>query len=367
MVTSVRDVHVRHTLTMKYPHIALLTLIVAMVPGCSSRDNETAPVVGTAAEAVTTNVDLISTGTCKQHGGRLVSCQVGPDTLTGVPFTTAVPLRTVLTPTKSGNCSSQYPLQLTATADDGSSVTLAYLSATNAYLRRADGNAMASSKIADSSPWTSVASFDPTCSIQLGVTFNQVDVDTAAQAQQIITNWQAALTSAETVASNYHDLLLYQQAYQFMSSVAQNFYVQLTNDTMQQLRAAGSAASNALLTLITDCNVGLSQQDQMNLVQLYSTLPVLGLPSAWEHPDGGLLTIADIIGPTAASVLQTINQISAAHNLDAGTGYDVDYQQAEQAVIAAQAQLALAEQQLAPWFTDGGLPDAGRLPDGGAP
>jgi hypothetical protein len=346
---------------MKYSMQAPAFVLALAAAGCSAAGSSDAieGAVGSTSQAVSTALPLISPATCTTRNNYLVSCKVGPATLTGVPFMTAVPLRTTFTVNKAGNCSTQYPLQVTAKADDGSSVVIDYLSASGATLRRSDGKAMTSVSVTDSSPWTSVAAFSSSCRDGLTVAMNQVDVDTVAQAQALLTKLQQKLASDQVLAENYDNLMLFEQAYQFMKAVAQNFYAQLTNPTIQQLRDAASTSNAALVTLITSCDAGLSQSDKLNLLQLYSSLSVLGPSSNWTNSDGGVMTLAEYIGPTAQSVLSTVDGIIASHDADAGgTSYATLYQQAEQAVVQDQAQLALGQQQLSPWLaTDGGPAD----------
>src|SRR5207244_12036532 len=86
---------------------------------CSS--HEGSPVVedhpASMSQAYDTNEDLISPATCTLRTGRLFSCAIATRPLAGLAMPTAVPLRTTFTAVKSGNCATQYPLQVTLSAD----------------------------------------------------------------------------------------------------------------------------------------------------------------------------------------------------------------------------------------------------------
>lgn len=335
--------------------IGLLSLGIG-VAGCSSDKSslEENSRLGTSAQADSTLLDLISPATCVSRSGHLISCRVGPATRIGQNYVTAVPLRTAITVQRAGNCSTQYALQATLRADDNNPTVLSYLTQTTAYVRRADGQSMSAVTITDSSPWTPSAVFSSTCDIQLGFSFNEPDVDSKEQAQAIVDKLAQDLAAKTAIANNYHDLVLYQQAYQLLDSVARYFHSELTNDTMQELRAASLASNDALLQLITSCDGGISQDDRINLARLYAALPVVGVPDAWQNPDGTTKSLADFIGTPAEGVLDTVNSLNARHDTDAGTGYDVDYNAAAKAVVTAQAQLTLARQQLSAWLSPSG-------------
>lgn len=332
---------------------ALTTIVSAFACGETAQQKEQPERAGSVGQAETTSATLISASTCTLRSGRLVSCQIGPQTLTGKDLETAVPLRTVLTATRNGNCSTRYPLQVSLDTPGEQTVVFSYLSQAAATVRRRDGAPIPYILLKDSSPWTANAVFDASCEITLSIVSNQPDVDSKDQALAIVARLQADLDAKTKVRDRLGDLVNYQKAFQFLQSVTNSFYAELTSDAMQLLRGDGQAARPVLMKLLSDntCSGKLTDDELSSMVSLYQSLAVLGSPNDWRNPDGGTKTIADFLGPEAAAVLAAVQKLSQLHNDDAGTGYTAEYQQAAQDVERAKVKLALAKAQLATWLS----------------
>lgn len=297
--------------------------------------------------ALSSALPLISSTNCTLQNSRLVNCSITPQSMTFEPMETAVPLRTVVAAQLSGTCPTRWPLQVGLSADGEPSSDFAYYKGGQTYVRRINGGAIASLSVADSSAWTRYAVFDQSCNIALNFTPNQIDVDTKEQAQAIIAQLAADVQNKSIVVSRYSDLVLYSQAYQLMKSLATNFYNQLTNDQMQDLRNQAAAADPVLIKLAINCAADVTDGDRQNIIALHDALGVLGDSSAWLDPTTGKLkSINDFLGDKSKAILDTVDKLSQR----VGSTPD-DYQKgltdAQAALVAAKAKLDLATHQLA--------------------
>lgn len=333
------------------------TTVVALVGGsffaCSApesvREND---LISVTAQAYTTNADLVSPSACTLSSGRLLSCAIATRTLDGLPMTsTAVPLRTTVTAVKSGNCSTQYPLELALSADGADSVTFQYISGGSTTIRRHDGQPIPRVTVTDTSPWTRFANFDSSCRIGLSIVSNEPDVNSKADAQEIIAALTADVVAKTAIRDRYQQLSLYHRAFQFSQSVANNFLVELTNESIQQLRSLANDASAAIASLMSSCgDTSITDGDRQNLLLLYMSLPALGHRSDWQTNAGEPKTLADFLGPSQAEVLATVQKLANHGDQNGGSTYDVDYQTAVRDVVVAQEKLDQAQAQLANWL-----------------
>ena len=305
------------------------------------------PSVAAQRDALSSTLSLISSQSCTLQNGRLVNCTIAPQTATFEPMQTAVPLRTVVAAQLNGTCPTRWALQVGLSADGQAASNFAYYRGGQTYVRRSDGGPIAALAVTDSSAWTRYAVFDQSCTIDLNFTPNQIDVDTKEQAQAIIAQLTAAVQSASVIVSRYSDLVLYSQAYQLMKSLATNFYNQLTNDQMQDLRNQAAAADPVLIKLAISCGADVTDDDRANIIALHDALGVLGDSSAWIDPaTGQLKSISDFLGDKSKAIIDTVDKLSQR----VGSTPE-DYQQglsdAQAALVAAQAKLDLATHQLA--------------------
>jgi hypothetical protein len=324
---------------------------------CSSHEGAPAPAsddapVGRTAQAYDTNEDLISPTNCTLRTNRLFSCTIAPRALSGLDMTTAVPLRTTFTAVKSGNCSTQYPLQVTLSTDGADDVKFQYISGGSAAVKRKDGQPMKTVTVTDTSPYTKFANFDGSCRISLSVVSNEPDVNSKADAQAIMDALNKDLAAKTTIRDHYQQLSLYHRAFEFMQSVANNFLVELTNDTIQQLRASANDSLTAISTMMGACgDTTLTDQDRQNLMTLFMSLPQLGSADDWQNDGGTPKTLADFLGPQQAQVLATVQKLAKDADGDGGaSSYEVDYQNAAHDVVVAQAKVDQAKSQLASWL-----------------
>ncbi|WP_342378809.1 hypothetical protein NVS55_05345 [Myxococcus stipitatus] len=311
---------------------------------------------GGAALAQTTVIDVISPARCTPTAGRLTRCSIPTQTLTGTDFMTAVPMRTVVQRTLSGNCSTQYPLEVMLTPVGGSATRYSFLSTPSIVLRGLDRQLLTSIELKDSSTWTSIASFADTCRVSLNIDWNQVDVDSSSQAQTLIQDLQADLAAKTLQRNNLEALLDFSTAYNFMGELSNRFYAELTTETMMDLRAKSMDSSNVLLKVAITCEqpagtppeLLLTDADRELLNQLFFNLGTLGGPGDYTHPDGSLKTVRDFLGDEAKVV---IDKLAGRSTPAARAQYQAQYQAAALAVVAAQQKLDLARLQLAPWLT----------------
>ncbi|AGC48861.1 hypothetical protein MYSTI_07589 [Myxococcus stipitatus DSM 14675] len=302
---------------------------------------------GAPALAETSTVDLISPARCTQSGGRLTRCSIPTQTLDATPFTSAVPLRTTLRRVMSGNCSTQYPLEVTLTPPGNSGTRYTFMSTADVVLRDLDRALIPSLELRDSSSWTNVAAFNDTCRVSLSITWNEVDVSSTAQAQALLQSLQDDLDTKLAQRDHLASLVEYSAAFDFMKTLSNSFLVDLNNATAYALHVQAQEAAPVIFTAAMGCGGALTEAESVILTNFYFVLGSLGDPSKYHHPDGSPKTLEELVGPQALPVIQKLSQLSQA---GAKEQYQAQYQVAAQEVTAAQAKVALANTQLAPWL-----------------
>ncbi|WP_338863082.1 hypothetical protein [Myxococcus stipitatus] len=299
------------------------------------------------ALAETSSVDLISPARCTQSGGRLTRCAIPTQTLNATPFTSAVPLRTTVRRVMSGNCSTQYPLEVTLTPPGNAGTRYTFMSTAEVIVRDLDRALIPSMELRDSSSWTNVAAFNDTCRASLSITWNEVDVDSTAQAQAILQDLQNDLDAKVAQRDHLASLVEYSAAFDFMKTLANSFLVDLNNQTAYALHVQAQEAAPVIFTAAMGCNGALTDEESVILTNFYFVLGSLSDPTKYHHPDGSPKTLEELIGPQALPVIQKLSQLSQA---GAKEQYQAQYQVAAQVAAAAQAKVALATTQLAPWL-----------------
>lgn len=304
---------------------------------------------GGSALADDTSVDLISPNTCTQTAGRLTQCTIAARTLGATAFDTAVPLRTVVKRNISGNCSTQYPLEVTLTPAGEPAVKYTYISTPEVILRGLDRKPLTSIQLTDSSPWTKYAAVADTCRISLQIDWNQVDVDSTEQANAIIQNLQNELNAKKAARDNLGYLVDYSSAFVFMGELSNLFYTTLTTQALQELRARALEAGPIIFKTAMGCADGtLTQEERDLLAQFYFVLPELGNPDDYTDPvTGEIKKLRDYLGEEARPIL---DKLAARSTPEALAQHKLDYQVAAQQAADAEAKLALARAQLAPWL-----------------
>lgn len=302
------------------------------------------------------SIDIISTNTCKHMSVYLQNCVISEKQLTTPYFDTAVPLRTTITRTISGDCSTYFPLALKIT-EDTFVCEYKFLQDASIILRRKDGNAIAKLLIEDryasclTADWcTKIVALPDTCQISIDVTFNIPDVDSKAEAQAIIDKIQKEITAKINERNSYGDLLLFSHAYFFFKSIADNFYGQLTNASMQDLRTLFKSNKDILKEIMTNVQGPYSQEQRILLFNLYLSLFTLGDAADWQNPDGTTKTIEQYLGADAINLMASIQEILTRLGNDPTAVYQAAYQKAAQEVEVLQAKLSLATLQLQEWL-----------------
>lgn len=311
---------------------------------------------GGSALAEDAYVDLISPSTCTPNAGRLTQCTIAPRTLQGTPFETAVPMRTVVKRNMSGNCSTQYPLEVTFTPPGEPAVRYTYISQAETVIRGLNRPLLTSMEMTDTSPWTRYAAVNETCRISLDILWNQVDVDTAEQAQAILAPLETALATEQANLANLEALLDYSTLFDFTAAVFANFEQQLTNSTMQFLRAQANAASSVVMEFTSNCNPRDAQgnlivtpQERVLLANYLYSLGTLGSNDDWKNPDGTPKTLADFFGEEDGA-RELFLKLSTRSDEGATEEYQTAVNQARGRVLAAQHKVNVAKAQLAQWL-----------------
>ena len=187
------------------------------------------------------------------------------------------------------------------------------------------------------------ATFIGTCTIILA--FNEPDVDNKAQAQQLIDDIQHDVTTAMELRDAYQQLIIFSRAYYFLASVVDNFFSQLSNDTIQDLRILFSNTKDTLKALIMDSSGMFPQEQRIQLFNLYLSMFSLGNAADWQNPDGTTMTIEQYLGPDAISVFNAVKTIE-----DKVKTYDDAYKKAAIELATYSSKLALAKVQLVNWL-----------------
>ncbi|QQR45748.1 hypothetical protein JKA73_06350 [Myxococcus xanthus] len=293
-------------------------------------------------------IDLISPFRCELRFNRLMNCQINPVTLTTPIAESAVPLRTSLRTVVSGNCSTQYRLEAKAETVGAAAAIIPYLRNTEILLRGPVGAPVGEFTLSDNSTWTGMAVLDASCLIKLEVRWNEADVSSTEEAQALIVTIDADIAAASTQADRLEELMLYQQAYAFMHSLADRFRVELSNETMQELRAAALESGPALESMILAC-ADLTFEERLALLRMHAELWVLGKPEDWQRPDGSPMTMEDHLGADAAEILARLNAI-LARQTESPPDYAQLYEAAKSEVVRLKNKKLLALAQLAPWL-----------------
>jgi len=302
------------------------------------------------AEAWTGKADLISPATCKSSNGRLIECKIPTVTLSGTVAETAVPMRTAVRVVKKGDCTTQYPLEVSLAVTGETAVRLLYLKDASVTLRRSEGQSIPKVKVTDSSTWTKNLNVPSTCRLSLSVTANEVDVSSKKEAQALIADIEAELAAKRTEAEWYGHLIQYHRAFLFLESVAENFHGELTNDVIQELRSGAESALSSLSMLSSECDDKMDDTDRQNIMLLLMSLPQLGSAEDWKNPDGSTKSLADLMGPEAQDIYLTVDKLARENDSATGSNYDAGYKTASEQAAALEYKLALAKTQLAAWL-----------------
>jgi hypothetical protein len=303
------------------------------------------------AQAFSVQMDLISPNTCNLSGDRLSRCVIAPRTFTGAVPEAAVPMRTKIEVRKTGSCATQYRMEVAVSLNGEPATNVRYLQHTSVIARRLDRQSVNQVSVVDASTWTRSASLPGSCRVSLVITANEVDVNSQAEAQAIITAIENELAAKRTQVEWYRQLVAYREAFLFLQSIANNFRVQLTQGVIQDLREEAVAASDSLALLVgTSCGDELSVEDSANIFFLLASLPGLGEPASWTHPDGTPMTLAEFMGPREREIYDTVDRLARAHGGENGSDYEQAYTQAVAEAIELEHKLNLARTQLAAWL-----------------
>lgn len=340
--------------------IASIALSIPGYAGSPEAEQRLAPQTSLAASCTgpdcpgfQQSMELIGTGTCDLILNRLRNCQTPDGTIFPPAIDSAVPLRTVIRPVKSGACSTSYSLQLKVTSPQLQEVhQFRYIEGQVLALRAPTGAPIEELALTDGSQWTGIASFAMPCTITAALVINEPDVDSAAEAQALLDSIQARLDDAIAERDAYEQLLLFVGAYDFLRAVADNLYGELTNDMMQALRAEYVAAMPAFNALAASdvCTTDLGA-DAGALLSLAGSLFALGDASDWQNPDGTTKTLADLYTEFRGDgVVAQIEALAESADPALEQQYLDAFDAAAVKVAELEADLALARVQLDYWL-----------------
>ena len=298
-------------------------------------------------------IDLISLNTCTRGPARLTSCNI-PSLAIKPPLTdTAVPLRTVALIKKTGTCTTNFPLAVSVQADTAEARIIRFSDTAPERLRLSGGSALGVLHLADATTWTKHAAFDPSCQIQLDVSFNEPDVDTKEQAAGVIALLDGEVLKARDELERYRQLLLLYSGYSFIHEVAESFHQELTNELMQRLRVSAAQGKDAIKQMLrsrTCTDVVTDDEALDHVAEVVVGLAAVGDAASWTRPDGTTKTLADFFGPGATQIEQSIKQLETRANFALEQQYKDKYDAAAKKVVAAEARLAEARLTLASWL-----------------
>lgn len=299
----------------------------------------------------------------------LTNCKIPMHTLTVGNYESAVPLRTVIRGEAPYECrpyrygiacldqisEQNFCLKITFENNPDDVSYFYYLTDRIQTLRRADGGPITALTIEDRyydplhfepGEWyTFYGSFSTTCEVNLDVTLNEPDVNSKADAWNIVNAIDQVLLSKIQERDLYQQLVIFSSAYFFIRSILDNFYIQLSNDTIQNLRGLFLANKDVLKAIILDLGGPYTQDQRLLLFDLYLSMFSLGDPADWKNPDGSTKTIEQYLGSDASDLFNAINSIGNKIN-----EYNTAYQIAAQEVEGLQNKLELAKIQLAGWL-----------------
>jgi hypothetical protein len=344
---------------VRFPNTCLLVPALAAValPACLGTSDGGAPGHEIVAAGFQTTKDLISPANCTLSQGRLRNCVFPPTRWTPTLFPTAVPLRTKVLTTVMGNCSTQFPLEVTFQVPGLPDTPMPFLANRTLKLRRAAGLAFDDVTFIDLSPWTATASFDQSCRVALQITFNDLDVDSNNDAVAILARLEHELADKTRLRDRAIQLLGFANAFDFIQELLGSFHQELTNDQMRDLRQLSIDNSDVLAELIGSCDVVgpngehfPTDEQRQGLTDLFLALGTLGDPEVWNHPNGSPITIAEFMGPEQAQIVATLNAILDATEGTNPAVYAAEAEVASAAVADVAVRIALAQQQLAEWL-----------------
>jgi len=334
-------------------------LAAVALPAClGAGDSDTGgPGLAVLATGFDTTKDLISPANCALSVGRLRNCVFPSTHWTPTPFPTGVPLRTTVAASVSGNCSTQFPLEVTFRAPDMPDTAMPFLSNRTLKLRRSSGQAFSDINFIDLSPWTPTASFDQTCRVALQIAFNEIDVDSNNDAVAILARLDHELAEKTRQRDRAEQLVEFANAFAFIQELLAAFHRELTNDQMRDLRRLSIANANVMADLIVGCDVVgpdgqhfPTEEQRQGLTDFFFALGTLGDPTLWNHPDGSPISIAEFLGPEQAQVFATLDAIVKATNGANPAVYAAEAEAASAAVAEVTTRIALARQQLVAWL-----------------
>jgi hypothetical protein len=295
-------------------------------------------------------VELLSTTTCKLENRRLVECKIPKQTVSGSVTETAVPVRTRVRVTKKGDCTTQFPLEVTLAVSGEPATTLLYLKNAEATLRKRNGLPIPKVKITDSSPWTSQLNVPGSSRVNIQVIANEADVYSKKEAQALLSKLKQDLTKKQTEVEWYKHLAQYHRAFLFLESVTENFHDELTSDMVQDLREGAQGAISSLSMLSSECDDHMEDTDRQNIMLLLMSLPQLGSPKDWKNPDGSSKTLSEFMGSDAAKIYDTAIRLAQENDAATGSNYDAELKRVSTEAAALEYKLALAKSQLAAWL-----------------
>ena len=305
---------------------------------------------------------LLAPQFCKIQVPRLAQCALPPIVgLSGPTPETAVPLRTIIETVSpfgldKANCSTGVPMELTLAADNMDNALFRFIRDEAVILRRRDRGIIQRLDIRDSAPQlTDRANFQQGCGITLRFRWNEPDVNSREEAQEILDRLQADVDDKRRAYENAEDVTAYESLFSAYEGVLQSFYTDLTAGGLQEMRANADAIVNTAFRVEELCGSDISAEDRSNLMTLVFALGNIQGSTQFTLPDGGTKSLADVLAERAPTVRATVERLRAKMRSSAGDGgANADtLRRAAEALTAAESRLSRARAQLASFFPGG--------------
>ncbi len=335
------------------PHLLLVGIssLASTMQDCSGDPPIAGGDAGNTSFVSVASLPLVGPETCQTDGaGYLVRCVIPDKTLTGTPFDSAVPVRTVFKRSLTGTCVANKNPRLSLQVTGELPVSWSFMATPQVILRRGERTPITAVSLHDELPAETFGIRMTGCRVTLDAVFNEPDVNSKAEAEALLASLEEDRDRKVALRDRLSQLHQLSSAVVFLKRVGEYFMTDLTSAQMNELRTAALSADDALVNLLLNCASGVSQDDRANLTQLHAQLWVLGEPSKWVNTDGTPKSLADFFGPDAQSILTSI-QKATQNTSDAGSNLQAELQAASLDAERAIARVGQARQQLAAWLT----------------
>ena len=215
-------------------------------------------------------------------------------------------------------------------------------------------------------PLRNKAKFDGSCRVRLEIAFNEPDVNSKAEAGNIIAELEDDYTHKSDTCRWQSELVLYREAFLFLDSVANYFYTQLSNEQMQNLRDTLVASEELLADFTEQCYLDawsgsedINENDCASLYGIVESMAVIGASADWKNEDGTSKTMEEYFGGDS-EVWNVIKRLRVlAQKASGGELSEEENERLRQSTkevceetLHAEYDLELAKNELSEWLED---------------